>query len=158
MPDDECADRVTLPCSRISLYVEALDSEARVLNQTEIPMIPRTIFLSVAAMLCAGSAWAQDNFDSWPILKSTFPSTGGNGIIIKGYDPVISGGKCITTFMAVAPGPDPAVYPSLIEFDAVPTAGGTLCQNGKYKSFDGGSSGTTPYRVFFKNGVFYGSP
>jgi hypothetical protein len=108
--------------------------------------------------LFAGAASAQDNFDSWAPLKSTFPSTGGNGIIIKGYDPVITGGKCITTFMAVAPGADPAVYPSLIEFDAVPMAGGTLCQNGKYRSFDGTSSGTTPYRVFFKNGAFYGSP
>jgi hypothetical protein len=124
-----------------------------------------TLFVTTATLyagLSAGTAVAQDNFDSWAPLKSTFPSTGGNGIIIKGYDPVITGAKCITTFMAVAPGPqqgaDPAVYPSLIEFDAVPMAGGTLCQNGKYKSFDGGSSGTTPYRVFFKNGIFYGSP
>lgn len=101
---------------------------------------------------------ADDNFASWPVLKSTFPSTGGNGIIIKGYDPVITGNKCVTTFMAVESGPNPAYYPSIIEFDAVPTQGGTLCTNGKYKPFGGGEGGTTPYRVFFKDGVFYGSP
>lgn len=42
----------------------------------------------------------------------------------------------------------------------VPVAaqGGTLCQNGKWRAFDGGASGTTPYRLFFKDGVFRGSP
>lgn len=78
--------------------------------------------------------------------------------MIKGYDPVITGGKCVTTFMAVAPGADPAVYPSLIEFEAVAAQGGTLCHNGKWRSFDGSSSGTTGYRVFFKDGTFRGSP
>jgi len=37
-------------------------------------------------------ASAQENYTSWPPLKSTFPSTGGGGIMIKGYDPVITGG------------------------------------------------------------------
>jgi hypothetical protein len=98
-----------------------------------------------------------ENYESWPVLKSTFPSTGGGGITIKGYDPVITGGKCITTFMAVEPGANPTVYPNVIEFEAQPAQGGTLCTNGKWKSFDGGE-GTTPFRVFFKNGVFRGSP
>ena len=78
--------------------------------------------------------------------------------MIKGYDPVITKGKCITTFMAVESGTDPAVYPSLIEFEASPAAGGTLCANGKWRAFDGGAWGTTPYRIFFKDGVFRGSP
>ena len=106
----------------------------------------------------ATAARAQENFESWPVLRSTFPSTGGGGIIIKGYDPVVTGKTCVTTFMAVEAGPDPKVYPSFIEFEAIPAAGGTLCHNGKWRSFDGGSSGTTPYRVFFKDGVFRGSP
>ena len=106
-----------------------------------------------------GAALAQiENFESWPVLKSTFPSTGGGGITIKGYDPVITKGRCVTTFMAVESGTDPAVYPSLIEFEAVPAAGGTLCTNGKWRAFDGRAIGTTPYRVFFKDGVFRGSP
>ena len=112
--------------------------------------------LSLAAG--ATSVAAQDDYASWPLLKSTFPSTGGGGITIKGYDPVITGGKCVTTFMAVEAGPDPKVYASLIEFEAVPTAGGTLCHMGKWRAFEGGASGTTPYRVFFKDGVFRGSP
>ena len=112
----------------------------------------------VGLAFAAPGASAQENYESWPVLKSTFPSTGGNGITIKGYDPVISGGKCVTTFMAVEPGADPKVYPNVIEFEAVSVQGGTLCQNGKWRAFDGGASGTTPYRVFFKDGVFRGAP
>ena len=112
----------------------------------------------------AGMAWqtgetlVENNYSAWPVLTSTFPSTSGNGIIIKGYDPVITGNKCATTFMAVAPGDNPAVYPSYIEFDAVPMQGGILCQNGQWRAVDGGASGTTTYRVFFKDGIFRGSP
>ena len=113
----------------------------------------------IASLALAGvSASAEENYESWPLLRSTFTSTGGGGIIIKGYDPVITGGKCITTFMGVEPGDNPKVYPNVIEFEAVAVQGGTLCQNGRWKSFDGGAEGTTPYRVFFKNGVFRGSP
>lgn len=78
--------------------------------------------------------------------------------MIKGYDPVITGAKCITTFMAVEPGEKPNVYPNIVEFDAVPAEGGILCTNGKWRSFDGSASGTTPFRVFFKDGVFKASP
>jgi hypothetical protein len=112
----------------------------------------------VILALAVPPASAQENYESWAALKSTFPSTGGGGITIKGYDPVITGGKCVTTFMAVEAGPNPNVYPTFIEFDAVPAQGGTLCQNGKWRAFDGGARGTTPYRVFFKDGVFRGSP
>ena len=113
----------------------------------------------IASLALAGvSASAEENYESWPLLRSTFTSTGGGGIIIKGYDPVITGGKYITTFMGVEPGDNPKVYPNVIEFEAVAVQGGTLCQNGRWKSFDGGAEGTTPYRVFFKNGVFRGSP
>ena len=116
-------------------------------------------FAACALMaLAAPIASAQENYESWPVLRSTFPSTGGGGIIIKGYDPVVTGGKCVTTFMAVEPGANPNVYPNFIEFEAVPAQGGTLCQNGKWRAFDGSATGTTPYRVFFKDGVFRGSP
>jgi hypothetical protein len=114
------------------------------------------IFLWLAA-----PALAQDNesYASWPILRSTFPSTSGGGWMIKGYDPVIVGGKCVTTFMAVAPANEGgAVYASVIEFTAVPAQGGTLCHEGKWRSFDGKSDGGTPFRVFFKDGVFRGHP
>jgi hypothetical protein len=118
------------------------------------------IFCTVAAIVAAAStsALAQENYETWPVLKSTFLSTGGGGITIKGYDPVITGKKCVTTFMAVEPGENPNVYPNFVEFEAVPAAGGILCTNAKWKSFDGGATGTTPFRVFFKDGVFRGSP
>jgi len=110
-----------------------------------------------ALLAPAAPGLAQENYESWPLLKSTFLSTGGNGIIIKGYDPVIVGGKCVTTFMAVTPDAEPKIYPNFIEYEAVPAAGGTLCQNGKWRAFEGGASGTTPFRIFFKDGVFRGS-
>ena len=120
--------------------------------------MPNRLPVCLILLLLAAPASASDAFDTWPQLKSTFPSTGGGGITIKGYDPVITGTKCVTTFMAVESGPNPNVYSNIVEFDAVPTQGGTLCTNGKWRSFDGSSSGTTPFRVFFKDGVFKASP
>jgi len=114
-------------------------------------------FSVACLLLTASGAPAQENYESWPVLRSTFPSTGGGGIIIKGYDPVITGGKCITTFMAVEPGDNPNVYPNVIEFEAVAAQGGTLCQNGKWRAFEGGATGTTPFRFFLKDGVFRAS-
>jgi hypothetical protein len=120
--------------------------------------IAACLIAGLALALPGASAEEKEKFESWPLLRSTFPSTGGGGIVIKGYDPVVTGGKCITTFMAVEPGANPKVYPNVIEFEAVPAQGGTLCRDGKWKSFDGSAEGTTPYRVFFKDGVFRGSP
>lgn len=110
--------------------------------------------LTTGALLLSFGAHAADDYEKWPPLKSTFPSTGGGGIMIKGYDPVITGSKCVTTFMAVEPGANPNVYSNVAEFDAVPTAGGILCTNGKWRAFEGGATGTTPFRFFFKDGVF----
>jgi len=110
--------------------------------------------LPVIALAFGSGAHAADEYEKWPPLKSTFPSTGGGGIMIKGYDPVITGGKCVTTFMAVEPGENPNVYSNVAEFEAVPTQGGILCTNGKWRAFEGGASGTTPFQFFFKDGVF----
>jgi len=119
-------------------------------------MVTGFCLAAAAIALATPGASAEENYESWTVLRSTFPSTGGNGIMIKGYDPVIAGDKCVTTFMAVTP--DGKVYPNYIEFEAVPATGGTLCQNGKWRAFDGGTSGTTAFRVFFKNGVIRGFP
>ena len=120
----------------------------------------RLAFLAAVALAvgapAASAQSAPEDYASWPVLKSTFPSTGGGGVMIKGYDPVITGGKCVTTFMATEP--SGAVYFNVVEFEAVAMQGGTLCQNGRWRSFDGAASGTTPFRVFFKDGVFRGSP
>ena len=113
---------------------------------------------AAVAVLTVSGAHAQENYDSWPPLKSTFESTGGNGITIKGYDPVILRDKCVTTFMAVTPAPDVNVYFNVIEFEATQVQGGTLCANGKWRAMDGSATGTTPFRMFFKDGVFRRAP
>ena len=35
----------------------------------------------------------------------------------------------------------------------MPTQGGILCTNGKWRSKGGAATGTTPFRVFIKNGI-----
>jgi hypothetical protein len=117
-------------------------------------------FLTASALmaLALSGARAEDDYASWPPLTSTFESTGGNGIMIKGYDPVIRNNTCVTTFMAVTPAPDVNVYFNVVEYEAVSTQGGTLCTNGKWRSMDGSANGTTPFRMFFKDGAFRRSP
>lgn len=117
----------------------------------------RTPLAFLALALLALPATAQENYASWPKLESTFPSTGGGGFVIKGYDPVIVGAKCVTTFMAVAPG-GKEVFANFAEFEAVSEQGGTLCRNGKWRAFEGGAEGTTPFRFFFKDGIFRAGP
>ena len=116
------------------------------------------VSILAAALLSAPSlpAMADDNHEKWDVLKSTFPSTGGGGVMIGEYNPVIVGDKCRTDFTATEP--SGKIFYNTVEFDAVPAQGGTLCTNGKWRSRDGSISGTTPYRVFFKDGVVRGSP
>ena len=115
-----------------------------------------TVVASALAALAASAAVAQENYAAWEPLQSTFESTGGGGIIIAGYDPVIVGDKCVTDFTATEPGGK--VYYNTVEFEAVPVAGGTLCTNGKWRARDGSASGTTPLRVFFADGMRRRSP
>ena len=55
------------------------------------------------ALLAGGAATAQNNYESWPVLADPFPSTGGGGIMIHDYDPVVSGVQCTTKFRAIEP-------------------------------------------------------
>ena len=111
---------------------------------------------SALPLLAISAASAQENYESWAVLESPFESTGGGGIIIGEYNPVIVGNKCKTDFTATEPGGK--VYYNKVEFDAVPAQGGTLCTNGKWQAADGTASGTTPLRVFIKDGVRRRSP
>jgi hypothetical protein len=111
---------------------------------------------AVGLMLMATAAVAQEDYAAWPPLTDPFPSTGGGGIMIHGYKPVVDGAKCATPFTAKAPTGES--YPSVVEFTAVPVQGGILCTDGKWRSADGSNSGTTPFRVFIKDGVMRGSP
>ena len=110
---------------------------------------------ALMALTVAGAA-AQENYESWALLQSTFESTGGGGIMIKEYNPVIVGNKCVTNFTATEP--SGKIYYNMVEFDAVPAQGGILCTDGKWRAVDGSASGTTPLRVFIKDGVSRRSP
>ena len=46
---------------------------------------------------------AEENYESWAILKNPFESTGGGGVMIGEYNPVIVGSKCVTNFTATLP-------------------------------------------------------
>ena len=113
------------------------------------------IALAASIMSLAGAA-AQENYESWPLLQNPFESTGGGGIMIGGYEPVVAGARCVTDFTATEP--NGAVHHNMVAFDAVPAQGGVLCTNGAWRARDGSVSGTTPLRVFIKNGVTRRSP
>lgn len=114
--------------------------------------------LSASCLLVAAVAvaTAQENHEAWPLLTDPFPSTGGGGIMIHDYDPVVVDGTCRTAFRAVAP--DGTTYRNTVSFEAVPIQGGVLCMNGKWRAADGSAGGTTPFRVFIKDGIKRGSP
>lgn len=109
---------------------------------------------SAPILVCA--ALAQTNFMDWPVIDGPFPSTGGGGVIIENYAPVISGALCATRFTARLP--DGQRLENRVEFDAAPVDGGTLCSNGRWTSLDGSASGTTPLQVFIRDGVARRSP
>jgi hypothetical protein len=120
----------------------------------------RTTLAAAAALasIAVAGASGQEAYDSWPILQNPFESTGGGGIMIGEYRPVIVGNKCTTEFTATEPGPGGKVYYNSIEFDTVEVQGGTLCTNGRWRSRDGSATGTTAFRVFIKDGVVRRSP
>lgn len=112
-------------------------------------------FGAALVILANGIATAQDKYEAWAPLADPFPSTGGGGIMIHDYDPVVANGLCTTKFRAVEP--NGTTYHNSIVFDAVETQGGILCTNGRWRSADGSATGTTLFRVFIKDGVSRGS-
>lgn len=111
---------------------------------------------SAIATLAISGVSAQENYESWPLLKNPFESTGGGGIMIDGYKPVIVSNTCVTDFTATEPAGK--VYYNSIVFETETVQGGTLCTNGKWRAKDGSATGTTPFRVFIKEGVIRRSP
>ncbi len=122
---------------------------------TRLPFRPKTacfaVLLSCAIPVAPSAAFAEEDYAAWPLLRSEFPSTGGGGIVIGGYRPVVEGGACRTDFTATEP--NGTVHRNAVEFDAVPTQGGILCTHGRWRALDGSASGTTPFRVFIKDGI-----
>ena len=111
----------------------------------------RNLSIAAAVLLAAWPAAAQENYQSWEPLQTTFESTGGGGIMIGEYEPVVIRGHCLTRFTATEP--NGTVHRNIVLFDAVPTQGGVLCTNGAWHSLDNDSQGTTPFRVFIRDGV-----
>jgi hypothetical protein len=125
-----------------------------------VAAFPRAVLLGalLAGAGAASAAESGENYASWPLLQRSFPSTGGGGVVIGEYDPVIEGDRCRTAFTATMP--DGQAFRNTVEFRAVPVqGGGTLCTEGRWRASDGGASGTTPFRVFFgADGLRRGSP
>jgi hypothetical protein len=114
----------------------------------------------ILALAAYQSARAQTNYENWGPLVNPFESTGGGGIMIDGYNPVIGekdGKKVCTTDFSVKL-PDGPTYFSAIVFDAEDVQGGTLCTRGKWRMKDGSDEGTTPFEVFIKDGKMRRSP
>lgn len=111
-----------------------------------------------AALVAAlsGDALAQEDYGAWPPLPRVFESTGGGGIMIGEYEPVVIRDHCLTRFTATEP--NGTVHRNIILFDAVAVQGGVLCTNGMWRSLDGDAEGTTPFRVFIREGVRRRSP
>lgn len=114
----------------------------------------RALAIAIVSLPIAGSA--QEDYTGWAQLVTPFESTGGGGIMIGGYNPISVTDRCRTDFTATEPGGK--VYFNAIEFDVVQVQGGVLCTKGKWTAKDGSMSGTTPFRVFIKDGVVRRSP
>jgi hypothetical protein len=120
----------------------------------------RSAMIAVSAALAGLAsftpAFAQPAYESWPPLVNPFESTGGGGVMIDGYKPVIVGQTCVTDFSVKMP--DGATFQNEIVFEAVAVQRGILCTRGKWKSKDGSSEGTTPFEMFIKDGLVRRSP
>jgi hypothetical protein len=114
------------------------------------------LLAGVAALASAAAVAAGEDYAAWPPLQRSFPSTGSGGVVIGEYDPVIEGDRCRTAFTAMTP--NGKVFRNVVEFRAVPKQDGTLCTDGRWRAEDGSAPGTTPFRVFFKDGMRRASP
>lgn len=115
-----------------------------------------TTIIALGVMTGVLSARSQDrpeDFSAWPELVNPFESTSGGGVMIDGYKPIVDGVLCRTDFSVKLPDQDKASIFSVVEFDAKPMQGGVLCENGRWRTKDGSAQGTTPFRVFLKDGV-----
>ncbi|MBX9698257.1 MAG: hypothetical protein K2X74_02415 [Acetobacteraceae bacterium] len=118
-------------------------------------MTPR-VLLPLLLALAPTAALAQPDPTSWPPLGPRFESTGGGGIIIDEYRPVVIGDRCVTRFTATTP--QGQVFTNYAVFEATPLAGGTLCSAGRFGAVDGSATGTTPLVVWLKDGRMHRRP
>jgi hypothetical protein len=123
-----------------------------------MPRLPISLTVILGAALIVGVPLAQsispeEDYGAWPVLVNPFESTSGGGVMIDDYRPVVEGKLCKTDFTVRLPAPGALPLRNEVEFDAVAVAGGILCTNGRWRAKDGSASGTTPFRVFLKDGL-----
>lgn len=106
--------------------------------------------------LAAAPAAAQPNYGQWEPLQRRFESTGGGGVMIDGYDPIVIDDRCVTPFTATLP--DGTVHRNIALFRAVPVQGGILCTQARWAAMDRSGEGTSPFQVFIRDGVARRSP
>jgi hypothetical protein len=111
--------------------------------------------LGLASALPAAADEPPD-FSAWPRLVQPFESTGGGGVMIDGYAPIVEGLVCTTGFTATLP--DGQVLRNQATFDAVKTAGGVWCRNGRWRATVGEAKGATPFEMFIRDGVVFRKP
>ena len=85
-------------------------------------------------ILLLAMAAAQPNYELWEPLSPRFESTGGTGVMIDGYDPIIA------------------------LFRAVPVQGGIPCTETRWAAMDRSGDGTSPFQVFIRDGISRRSP
>lgn len=109
------------------------------------------------ALMLVSPAFSQpvEDFSKWQILTPDLNSTTGKAKI-AGYVPKVIGKMCSTDFTTTEE--DGRVSYNIAEFDAIEMQGGIMCMNGRFRAKDGSASGTTPLRVFIKDGVQKRSP
>ncbi len=112
--------------------------------------------IALLLALTATPALAQTDYTSWERLVPRFESTGGGGVMIGEYDPIIIDDRCVTPFSATLP--DGQVFRNIAIFQAVPVQGGILCTRARWSAMDRSSNGTSPFEVFIKDGVSRRSP
>jgi hypothetical protein len=76
---------------------------------------------AVVALFKIPEGLAEENYEGWAILQNPFESTGGGGVMIGEYNPVIVGSRCVTNFTATLP--DGKVYNNVVEFETVQVQG-----------------------------------
>ena len=112
--------------------------------------------LCAAALTLALPAVAQENYESWPPLVNPFESTGGGGIMIGGYDPVV-----VDRHLRDRLHGDHAGRRGLLQHDRVrrrADPGRHPVHRRQMARADGSASGTTPFQVFIKDGMKRRSP
>jgi len=113
----------------------------------------RIAVLLVLATLPAG---AQTNYEAWAPLVARFESTGGGGVLIGEYDPIVIHDRCVTPVTATLP--DGQVFRNIVVSEAIALQGGILCTRARWSAKDRSVQGTSPFEVFIKDGISRRAP